>query len=81
MHCVIRCPEKIQTKYSLINNDMHRASIISSDMDSEIGVIQKKYTHADYPKRYVESVIKQLNEKTRSHQRENVTNEQQKHLF
>ena len=47
-------------------------------MDSEIGVIRKKYTHADYPKRYVESVIKQFNEKNRSPQRENVTNEQQK---
>ena len=50
-------------------------------MDSEIGVIRKKYTRADYPKRYVESVMKQFSEKTSSPQRGNVTNEQQKHLF
>ena len=41
-------------KWNIINNDLHRASIISSDMDNEIGVIRKKYTCVDYPKRYVE---------------------------
>ena len=61
-------------KRNIINNDLHRASIISSDMDSEMGLIRKKYTHVGY----VEIVIKKFNEKNRSPLRENVTNEQQK---
>ena len=54
MHWSLDVPKNF--KRNIINNDLHRASIICSDMYSEIGVIRKKYTHADYPKRYVESV-------------------------
>ena len=74
MHWSSDVPKKF--KWNIINNDLHRASIISSDMDCEIGVIGKKHTRADYPKRYVESVKKQFNENNRSPQRENVTHEQ-----
>ena len=50
MHWSSDVPKKF--KRNIINNGLHRASIIISDKDSEIGVIRKKYTHADYPKRH-----------------------------
>lgn len=61
MHWSSKVPKKF--KRNIINNDLHRASRISSDFVKEVDKIRGKYYKADFPKPYVESVIKQFNEK------------------
>ena len=61
MHWSSKVPKKI--KRNIIKNDLHRAKKISTDFDAEIKEINKKYENAGYPKRYVNSVIKDFNEK------------------
>ena len=61
MHWSSKVPKKF--KRNVINNDLHRASKISSDINKEIKEIKQKYNYADFPKNYVVSVIKDFNEK------------------
>ena len=60
MHWSSKVPKKF--KRNNINNDLHRAKKISSDFSNEIKEIKQKYNHADYPRRFVESVIRDFNE-------------------
>ena len=50
-----RIPKKF--KRSAINSDLHRARKISSDFEQELKFIREKYKNADYPIRFIESVI------------------------
>ena len=44
----------------MINGELHRAKRISSDFNTEVVLIRKKFKHADFPVRFTESVIKQF---------------------
>ena len=76
MHWSSKVPKKF--KRNIINNDLHRANVISSDFCNEINEIRQKYTYADYQKRYVESVIKSFNDNNRTPQENRKTNDQRK---
>ena len=69
MHWSSKVPKKF--KRNVINNDLDRASKISSNLEYEKEEIRKKYKNADFPKRYVESVIRQFEEK-RNNQNEDI---------
>ena len=60
---------KIPKRYkrNMILGDLHRSFRISSDFNEEIKLISHKYHRADYPKRFVNSVIKQFQEKPNQH--------------
>jgi hypothetical protein len=60
-HWTTKIPKKL--KRNIITNDLHRAKKISSDFKEEIKVIKEKYNKADYPPRFVDSVIKSFEEK------------------
>ena len=51
-------------KRNTINGDLHRSKRIATDMQIEIKAIKKKYALADYPPRFVNSVIKDFNTKS-----------------
>ena len=55
---------KIPKRYkrNAIKTDLHRAKRISSDFPAEIKIIQKKYLKANFPVRFINSVIKNFNE-------------------
>ena len=55
-----RIPNKY--KKNAIRTDLHRAKEISSNLDAELIRIRKKYAEAGFPKRFVESVIREQNE-------------------
>ena len=61
MHWSSKVPKKF--KRNIINNELHRARKISTNFSNEIREIKQKYYSADYPRRYVNSVIKDFNEK------------------
>ena len=61
MHWSSKVPKKF--KRNVINNDLHRASKISSNIIEDINEIRQKYKYADFPRKYVESVIKDFTEK------------------
>ena len=61
MHWSSNVPKKF--KRNIINNDLHRAQKISSNFSNEVKEIKQKYNYADFPRRYVDSVIKDFNEK------------------
>ena len=50
-------------KRNAINNDLHRANVISNSFTRETEIIQQKYRHADFPKLFIDSVIRQFKEK------------------
>ena len=50
-------------KRNSITNDLNRALRISSYLKDEISKIRKKFLNADYPFRFINSVIKQFNDK------------------
>lgn len=50
-------------KRNAINNDLHRANVISNNFTRETEIIQQKYRHADFPKPFIDSVIRQFEEK------------------
>ena len=60
---------KIPKRYkrNVILGDLHRSFRISSDLNEEIKLISHKYDRADYPKRFVNSVIRQFQEKPNQH--------------
>ena len=70
MHWSSCVPKKF--KRNIINNDLHRASKISSDFNDEVNAIRGKFLKADYPKRFIESVITAFNKNN-----QNKTNEEQ----
>ena len=76
MHWSSKVPKKF--KRNIINNDLHRASKISSNPEYEKEEIRKKYKNADFPKRYVESVIRQFEGKQNSHDENKVNEEVEK---
>ena len=55
---------------------MHRAHKISSSFNEEVDEIRAKYNNAEFPKPYVESVIKQFNDKKSTEQDKPVTENQ-----
>ena len=71
MHWNSKVPKKI--KRNIITNDLHRAKKISSDLDTEVKEIKNKYEIADYPKKFVSSVINNFNDKLKKKQDENRT--------
>ena len=49
-------------KRNAVVGDLHRAKRIGSDFDQEINNIKTKYRKADFPQRYVDSVVRQFHE-------------------
>ena len=50
-------------KRNTVNADLNRAARIASTFTEEVPTIKRKSLNADYPARFVNSVIKQFNEK------------------
>ena len=61
MHWSSKVPKKI--KRNIVTNDLHRAKKISTDFEEEKKEVQKKYDTAGYPKRFVDSIIRDFEEK------------------
>ena len=61
MHWSSKVPKKL--KRNIINNDLHRAQKISTDFNAEINNIKNKFKNADYPSRFVDSIIKGFEQK------------------
>ena len=59
-------PSKIPKRYqrNMILGDLHRSNRISSSFSEEIKFISHKYEKADYPKRFINSVIRQIQDKS-----------------
>ena len=76
MHWSSKVPKKL--KRNIINNDLHRAQKISTDFCGEIKNIKEKFKYANYPSRFVDSVIKGFEEKEK---RSEVTREQESKPF
>ena len=57
-------------KRNAINGDLYRSYRISSNFNKEIELIRKKFTHADYPIRFTNSVIKQFQQRNALQQEE-----------
>ena len=60
MHWSSKVPKKI--KRNIVTNDLHRAKKIRTDFENEKKEISKKYKSAGYPKRFVESIVKNFEE-------------------
>ena len=71
MHWSSNVPKRI--KRNIITNDLHRARKISTDLNTETNEIKEKYGKAGYPKRFVDSIIRNFNEK--EHQQKEQNNE------
>ena len=77
MHWSSKVPKRI--KRNIVTNDLHRAKKISSNFDMEIREIKEKYEKANYPKKFVESIVKTFNEKdNKSKEKSKDTKEQEK---
>ena len=74
MHWSSKAPKKI--KRNIINNDLHRGEKISTEFNEEIKEIKRKYEFADYPRRFVDSIINDFNRKKREPPKTNVTNKE-----
>ena len=61
VHWTSRIPKRY--KRNSITSDLNRALRISSCLKDEISKIRKKFLNADYPLRFINSVIKQFNDK------------------
>ena len=48
----------------MILRDLHRPNRISSSFSEEIKFISHKYEKADYPKRFINSVIRQFQDRS-----------------
>ena len=48
----------------MILGDLHQSNCISSNFSEEIRFISYKYDKADYPQRFVKSVIRQFQDKS-----------------
>ena len=42
--------------------DLHRAKRIATDFNKEVKIIRNKFIKADYPKTFINNVIKQFNQ-------------------
>ena len=51
-------------KWSAITSDLNRAACMASVPGNEIPEIKRKFINADYPPRFINSVIKQFSQKT-----------------
>ena len=69
-------------KRNAINGDLHRSKNISSNFDLEINKIKNKYEKADYPPRFISSVINQYQqkEKDKAKQKYQIAPEKEKKL-
>ena len=47
-------------KRNAINGDLHRSKRISSNFDEEIPLIKEKFMKADYPLRFINSVVNEF---------------------
>ena len=47
-------------KRNTINGDLHRSKRISSNFDEEIPLIKEKFMKADYPLRFINSVVNEF---------------------
>ena len=47
-------------KQNTINGDLHRSKRISSNFDEEIPLIKEKFMKADYPLRFINSVVNEF---------------------
>ena len=47
-------------KRNAINGDLHRSKRISSNFDEEISLIKEKFRKADYPLRFINSVVNEF---------------------
>ena len=54
-------PKKYKT--NSINTDLYRAKRITSNLDNELVIIKKKFLAADYPHKFINSVINTFIEK------------------
>ena len=79
MHWSSKAPKKF--KRNVINNDLHRAQKISTDFGTEIIAIKQKYEFADYPRRFVDSIIKDYNEKKSEQPKPNEVSDQESKPF
>ena len=50
-------------KRNTINTDLYRAKRIASNLDNELVIIKKKFLAADYPHKFINSVINTVIEK------------------
>ena len=59
---------KIPKKYkrNAVNTDLHRASKITTDFENEINVIKSKFKNADYPPRFINSIVNDFKNKQRN---------------
>ena len=60
-HWTSKIPKKI--KRNIISNELHRARKISSDFEKETDEIKKKYKMANYPPRFIDSIIRDFKDK------------------
>ena len=61
MHWTSKVPKKI--KRNIITNDLHRAKKISTDFENEKKEVSKKFENSGYPRRFVQSVIRDFDDK------------------
>lgn len=66
-HWTSKIPKKI--KRNIITNDLHRARKISTVFKEEVDVIKGKYEKAGYPEKYINSIIRDFEEKEKRPQR------------
>ena len=58
---VVIGPKKF--KKNIVDNDLHKSKVIGSNFENELKEIRKKYNYMDYPRSFVESVIKNFKAK------------------
>ena len=69
IHWSSRVPKRY--KRNSITGELYRAKRISDDVEEEVKKIKDKFCKANYPKRFVESVINEFKKKEeRSHEEE-----------
>ena len=64
MHWTSKVPKKI--KRNIITNDLHRTKKISTDFENEKKEVSKKFENSGYPRRFVQSVIRDFDDKQSS---------------
>ena len=61
-HWSLKVPKRY--KHNMILGDLHWSNHISSNFREEIRFISHKYEKADYPKRFINSVIRQFQDRS-----------------
>ena len=61
VHWSSRIPKRY--KRNAINGELHRAKRISSNFNKEVSYIKEKYLEAQFPERFIDSVIRQFKSK------------------